>query len=62
MERASSIFSQIIRLVPRGLFDEAVAHHQGEKHAKGMTCWSLFVTIKPTQPTTALPEGAGGHA
>jgi len=46
MERVSSIFSQIVRLVPRGLFDEAVAHHQGEKHAKGMTCWSQFVAMQ----------------
>ena len=46
MERVSSIFSQIVRLVPRGLFDEAVARHQGEKHAKGMTCWSQFVAMQ----------------
>ena len=46
MERVSSIFSQIVRLVPRGLFDDAVARHQGEKHAKGMTCWSQFVAME----------------
>jgi hypothetical protein len=46
MERVSSIFSQVVRLVPRGLFDEAVARHQGEKHAKGMTCWSQFVAMQ----------------
>lgn len=46
MERVSSIFSQIVRLVPRGLFDDAVARHQGEKHAKGMTCWSQFVAMQ----------------
>lgn len=46
MERVSSIFSQIVKLVPRGLFDEAVANHQGEKHAKGMTCWSQFVAMQ----------------
>ena len=44
MERVSSIFSQIVRLVPRRLFDDAVTRHQGEKHAKGMTCWSQFVS------------------
>jgi hypothetical protein len=33
MDRISSIFSQIVTLVPRGLFDGAVARHQGEKHA-----------------------------
>lgn len=46
MERVSSIFSQIVRLVPRGLFDGAVARHKGEKHAKGMTCWSQFVAMQ----------------
>jgi hypothetical protein len=46
MERVSSIFSQVVRLVPRGLFDEAVSCHQGEKHAKGMTRWSQFVAMQ----------------
>ena len=46
MVRVSSIFSQVVRLVPRGLFDEAVSRHQGEKHAKGMTCWSQFVAMQ----------------
>ena len=46
MERVSSIFSQIVRLVPRGLFDGSVARHRGEKHAKGMTCWSQFVAMQ----------------
>ncbi len=45
MERVSSIFSQIVKLVPRRLFDEAVARHQGDRHAKGMTCWSQFVAM-----------------
>jgi hypothetical protein len=45
MERVSSIFSQILRFFPRTIFDAAVAHHHGEKHAKGMTCWSQFVAL-----------------
>ena len=45
MERVSSIFSQILKFFPRTIFDAAVAHHQGEKHAKGMTCWSQFVAL-----------------
>ena len=45
MERVSSIFSQILRFFPKTIFDSAVAHHQGEKHAKGMTCWSQFVAL-----------------
>ena len=45
MERVCSIFSQILRLVPRGTFAETVSRHEGEKHAKGMTCWSQFVAM-----------------
>ncbi len=45
MERVSSIFSQILKFFPKTLFDGAVARHQGDKHAKGMTCWSQFVAL-----------------
>ena len=45
MERVSSIFSQILKFFPRSVFDAAVAHHHGEKHAKGMTCWSQLVAL-----------------
>lgn len=45
MERVCSIFSQILKFFPRTVFDTAVAHHQGEKHAKGMTCWGQFVAL-----------------
>ena len=44
MERVSSIFSRIVRLVPRSLFDRAVARRQGENHAAGMPCWSQVIT------------------
>lgn len=45
MERVCSIFSQILKFFPKTVFDAAVARHQGEKHAKGMTCWSQFVAL-----------------
>jgi len=45
MVRVSSIFSQILKFFPKTIFDAAVAHHHGEKHAKGMTCWSQFVAL-----------------
>jgi len=64
MERVSSIFSQIVRLVPRGLFNAAVSRHQGEKHAKGMTCWSQFVAMLFCQlgGARSLREITGGLA
>jgi len=52
MDRVSSIFSQIVRLAPRGLFDGAAARHQGEKHAKGMTCSIQFV-VRRYKPKAA---------
>src|SRR5882757_1064311 len=45
MERVCSIFSQILKLVPRGLFDGAVAMHEGDKHTKGLNCWSQFIAM-----------------
>ncbi len=45
MERVCSIFSQMLRLMPRTRFEAVVARHDGDKHAKGMTCWSQFVAL-----------------
>lgn len=45
MERVSSIFGQILKFFPRVIFDAAVSQHEGEKHAKGMTCWSQFIAL-----------------
>ena len=45
MERVCSIFSQILKLVPRSVFESAVEQHQAEKHAKGMSCWSQFIAL-----------------
>lgn len=45
MERVSSIFGQILKFFPRTVFDAAVRQHQGDKHAKGMTCWAQFIAL-----------------
>lgn len=45
MERVSSIFGQILKFFPRTIFDAAVQQHQGDKHAKGMTCWAQFIAL-----------------
>jgi hypothetical protein len=45
MERVCSIFSQILKFFPRTIFDDAVSRRRGDKHAKGMTCWSQFVAL-----------------
>jgi hypothetical protein len=45
MPRVCSIFSQILRFIPRSIFESAVQKHQTEKHAKGMTSWSQFIAL-----------------
>jgi hypothetical protein len=45
MERVSSIFGQILKFFPRPVFEAAVRKHEGDKHAKGMTCWSQFIAL-----------------
>lgn len=45
MVQVSSIFGQILKFFPRTIFDAAVHKHQGDKHAKGMTCWSQFIAL-----------------
>jgi len=45
MERVSSIFGQILKFFPRTVFDAAVRGHNGEKHAKGMSCWTQFIAM-----------------
>jgi hypothetical protein len=46
MIRPGSLFSQLIHEVPRSRFDKCVAKHDGEKHAKGFTCWNQFVAME----------------
>jgi|SRR5580704_3587250 hypothetical protein len=45
MERVCSIFSQILKLIPRSSFQAAVEKHQVEKHTKGLTSWTQFIAL-----------------
>jgi hypothetical protein len=40
-----SIFSQVLKLIPRADFDAAVREHQAERNAKGFTFWGQFVAM-----------------
>jgi hypothetical protein len=40
-----SIFSQVLKLIPRAGFDAAVRKHQAERNAKGFTCWGQLVAM-----------------
>jgi hypothetical protein len=45
MVRHASLFSQLLRLVPRGQFDKLLHEHGAEKGAKGFKCWTQFVAM-----------------
>ena len=45
MSTVSSIFSQILKLIPRAGFDAAVRKHNAERNAKGFTCWGQLVAM-----------------
>jgi uncharacterized protein DUF4372 len=64
MERVCSIFSQILKLIPRSSFQAAVEKHQVEKHAKGLTSWTQFIALLFCQlgGAKSLREIIGGLA
>lgn len=45
MSTVSSIFSQILKLIPRPDFDAAVRKHSAERNAKGFTSWGQLVAM-----------------
>lgn len=62
MNRFSSIFSQLLQFFPRVEFQQLVAKTQAERHAKGFSCWSQFVSMLFCQLGRAhsLREISGG--
>ena len=45
MSIVCSIFSQVLKLIPRADFDSAVREHKAERNAKGFTCWGQLVAM-----------------
>jgi Domain of unknown function (DUF4372) len=45
MNRACSIFSQVLQLFSRVEFQAAVRQHKAERHARGFSCWGQFVAM-----------------
>jgi hypothetical protein len=45
MVRTASLFSQILREIPRVEFERLVRRHGAERHAKGFTCWNQLVAM-----------------
>jgi hypothetical protein len=64
MNRVSSIFSQILSLVPRLEFEALVQKHKAERHARGFSCWGQLVSMLFCQLGRAhsLREICGGLA
>ncbi len=62
MNRFSSIFSQLLQFFPRVEFQQLVAKTQAERHTKGFSCWSQFVSMLFCQLGRAhsLREISGG--
>jgi hypothetical protein len=45
LNRVSSIFSQIVHLVPRSSFASLVSKHQAERHSRGFSSWAQFIAM-----------------
>jgi len=45
LSQFSSVFSQILKLFPRGEFEQIVNRHEGERSAKGFSCRTQFVSM-----------------
>ena len=64
MNRYCSMFSQILKLIPRSDFNAIAHRYGGERHARGFTCWQQFVAMLFCQLGRAqsLREICGGLA
>ncbi len=64
MNKVCSIFSQILKFVPRLEFESAVKRHKAERHARGFRCWDQFVAMMFCQlgHAQSLREITGGLA
>jgi hypothetical protein len=64
LTRVSSIFSQILQLIPRLEFESAVSKHDAERHARGFSSWRQFIAMLFCQlgHAQSLREICGGLA
>lgn len=64
MLRGTSLFGQVLSLIPRMEFERAVRLHQAERGAKGFSCWDQFVGMLFCQlgQAKSLREICGGLA
>lgn len=64
MNQVSSIFSQILHLIPRLAFEARVREHKAERHARGFSSWTQFIAMLFCQlgHAQSLREITGGLA
>lgn len=64
MNRVSSIFSQMLQLIPRLAFEAKVREHQAERHARGFSSWTQLIAMLFCQlgHAKSLREITGGLA
>jgi len=64
MISSGSLFSQVISLIDRALFQQAVKRHQVEKSSKGFSSWTQLVSLLFSQfaGANSLREISGGLA
>ena len=64
MNRVSSIFSQMLQLIPRLSFEARVEEHKAERHARGFSSWTQFIAMLFCQlgHAQSLREITGGLA
>jgi hypothetical protein len=43
--KSASLFSQLLEQIPCAEFARIVERYQGERHARGFTCWTQFVRM-----------------
>ena len=57
-----SRFHGLVKGIPRGIFDAAVARHGADKHSKGFRCWDQLLAMLYAQcaGATSLREVVGG--
>jgi Transposase DDE domain/Domain of unknown function (DUF4372) len=64
LNRVCSIFSQILKLIPRLEFQAAVQKHEAERHARGFSSWAQMIAMLFCQlgHAQSLREITGGLA
>ena len=58
MSHVSTVYSQLLQLVPRHEFQMLVKRYEGDRYLKEFTCWRQFVTLLYAQikKLDSLPE------